>query len=686
MARRGTHPCCSRANRETTNPGPLPQPNGVPSGNPDSAQVRGAVRQRRPTWTKRCCSLRRITRFPRFCEWAAKAVAGSGSAPGSTRGHRHRHSRRHAREPSGARAGLIERGADARYLDTGHIVYAIGAARARALTSARESCTRGPMLRSLAMRAFRERLSAAAANPVWSLGARTRLLNRATGIAGRFAPQILANVDVLYLAGTAGRASQKLFWHDELFTLYLARLPRMSDVRAALLAGADGTPPLFYVLTRGSVALFGDGLIALRVPSMLGFLVATVCLYVFVSRRSGRVFGVFASVLPIASATYIYAYEARPYGIVLGCVGVAMVSWQAAAAGVRRAAAVPVLFASLAVAIAVHYWAVLLLIPLGVGELCRSWQRRSLDWPVWCALVGAVSPLIVFRSLIRAATVAVTNPFSQVSSRLVTEQSETVLASLAVPAIVAIVLLVIVGAAVRLDRSVADDGIDVEAPPVCEWLAMAALVALPVFGAAVGKFVTGALMPRYTLPWILGFSVLAAYTAAMSRHARIVGPVLMVVFVAWVAAKETASARLLTYAPPTITATNATVLADRSGTLPIVVTNAHVYLPLVEYAPPELVRRLVVLTPPARVDAVFGVPLGEIGLNVLATWMPLNIQDFDAFVLTNRRFLLYGPSSWMPDELLAAGAHLELRGEDHLAVPFAMSAPDCVFLYDVSFD
>jgi hypothetical protein len=363
-----------------------------------------------------------------------------------------------------------------------------------------------------------------------------------------------------------------------------------------------------------------------------------------------------------------------------------MVSWQTAAAGVRRTIAVPVLFASLAIATAVHYWAVLLLIPLGIGELCRSWQRRNLDWPVWCALVGALSPLIVFRSLIRAATVAVTGRFSQVSSRVVTEQYESMLAPLAVPAIVAIVLLVVVGTAVRLDRRVAVDGIELEAPPEYEWIAMAALLALPLFGAAVGQFGTGAFMPRYTLPWILGFSVLAASTAGVSRHARIVGPVLMAVFVAWVAAKETASARLLTYAPPTISAMNATVLADRSGMLPIVVTHSHVYLSLVEYAPPELAQRLVLLTQPARLEAVLGSPSGEIGLHGLATWMPLNIQDLDAFILTNRRFLLYGPSNWMGGELIAAGARLELRGEDHLAAPFAVSVPDCVFLYDVSFD
>jgi hypothetical protein len=92
------------------------------------------------------------------------------------------------------------------------------------------------------------------------------------------------------------------------------------------------------------------------------------------------------------------------------------------------------------------------------------------------------------------------------------------------------------------------------------------------------------------------------------------------------------------------------------------------------------------LTQPSRLDAQLGGPSGEAGLYGLAAWVPLKIQDFDVFVHAHRQFLLYGPPMWLAPELRAAGAHLELAGEDDVSAPLAMSAPSCVYLYRVTFD
>jgi hypothetical protein len=158
------------------------------------------------------------------------------------------------------------------------------------------------------------------------------------------------------------------------------------------------------------------------------------------------------------------------------------------------------------------------------------------------------------------------------------------------------------------------------------------------------------------------------------------------VFVGWVASKEAWSARLLPYPPPTIELTNAAVLAHADTTLPIAVTHGHTYLPLYEYAPPAIASRLVMLTQPSRLDTQLGGASGETGLQAVATWMPLQVLDFDAFVRTNRRFLLYGPPGWITSELREAGAHLELIGEEGPGGPFAMSTPGVLVLYAVTFE
>src|SRR5579875_327267 len=74
---------------------------------------------------------------------------------------------------------------------------------------------------------------------------------------------VLAAFSVFYFADVLLRASEKYFWCDELFTLYLCRASPAS-LWHALQVGMDSNPPLFYALTKASNAIFGEGLIGTR--------------------------------------------------------------------------------------------------------------------------------------------------------------------------------------------------------------------------------------------------------------------------------------------------------------------------------------------------------------------------------------------------------------------------------------
>ena len=140
-------------------------------------------------------------------------------------------------------------------------------------------------------------------------------------------------VSTVYFADLFLRASQKCFWFDELFTMYLCRLPNFKSTWTAVTHGADFNPPVFYLLTRGAQRLFGEGLIASRLPAMLGVWLFGVCLFVFVARRAGVVSGSIAGIFPFFTLIQFYAYEARAHGIVLGWCGLALVCWQRTAEG-----------------------------------------------------------------------------------------------------------------------------------------------------------------------------------------------------------------------------------------------------------------------------------------------------------------------------------------------------------------
>ena len=50
---------------------------------------------------------------------------------------------------------------------------------------------------------------------------------------------IVGAVSFLYLSVTCGLAHYKLFWNDELFTVYISRLPTVSDIWAILATGVE---------------------------------------------------------------------------------------------------------------------------------------------------------------------------------------------------------------------------------------------------------------------------------------------------------------------------------------------------------------------------------------------------------------------------------------------------------------
>ncbi len=172
---------------------------------------------------------------------------------------------------------------------------------------------------------------------------------------------------------------------------------------STLATGVEQTPLSFYVGTRASLEVLGDGGIAMRLPELLGFLLMSVCVFSFVERRTSPLYGLLAAVFPVATIAYGYAYEARAYGLVLGFSAAALLCWQVAAEGRHRRLAAAGTAVALAAAVGSHYYAVLILIPLLAGEAARATARRQVDWLVLASFCGALVPLAAFAPLIAEA-------------------------------------------------------------------------------------------------------------------------------------------------------------------------------------------------------------------------------------------------------------------------------------------
>lgn len=182
------------------------------------------------------------------------------------------------------------------------------------------------------------------------------------------------------------RASGKYFWYDELLTLYFARLPDLHSLWGALRSGIDSNPPGFDLLNRAVRAVFGEGLIAMRLPEMAAFWVMCLCLFKFVERRAGVLAGSIAMTLPMLSGAYYYAYEARPLILVAACAAVALLCWDNALEFRYHRRWLVGFSVSLFAALMLHCYAIMLVIPFGVTQLVRSFRDRRGNWPFWIAL------------------------------------------------------------------------------------------------------------------------------------------------------------------------------------------------------------------------------------------------------------------------------------------------------------
>jgi hypothetical protein len=471
---------------------------------------------------------------------------------------------------------------------------------------------------------------------------------------------LLAGMAAIYLAATCVLAARKPLWFDELFTWHISQVPSLPDLWHTLTQGFDPNPPLIYVLSRLAQAVLGAGPVALRMPAILGFGVLCGCLYYFVARRCPRSYAWLALLFPLTTGAHGFAYEARAYGSLLGCCGLALVSWQAATEGPYRRLALAGLALSLAAAISLHYYAVLLFLPFALGEGVRSWTRRAIDWPIWLALVLGAAPLPLLYPLITAARGNAATFWGQASWGAVADTYEFLLAPATVPLVAGLILL-----ALWRGESAANTTTDNPATiPLHERIAAVGLACLPVFGVLLGKLATGVYVERYGLAAIAGFSLLIAFVACRRAEGRpLLGGLLALLFFGWYLAMWQSEAGKLASRLPAIEEECRRLSEQGNDDQPIAVSHPHVFLQLMHYAPPELASRLRYVSSQSASIRFLGNDTNDRALQGLSGLTPLPVVDYEAFVLEQRCFLVYGTERWLTRALETDGATLEVMSE-----------------------
>jgi hypothetical protein len=188
-------------------------------------------------------------------------------------------------------------------------------------------------------------------------------------------------------------SSSRRLWFDEIYTAAVALQPTWIDVWKAYMAPVDLQSPLFYGLSRISWQLLGRNELALRMPEILGVLVFGWCMYLFIGKRLGPLFGLCAMILPLVTNVELCADQARPYGILLGACGLAMLAWRNAVENPKRRTSLVLFAGSLALVVACHGYAIVVILAFALAEFFRAWRSRRLDWRLWLCFLAVLVPL-----------------------------------------------------------------------------------------------------------------------------------------------------------------------------------------------------------------------------------------------------------------------------------------------------
>jgi len=474
----------------------------------------------------------------------------------------------------------------------------------------------------------------------------------------RLAYALMALATGLYAVTTVQAAIADPYWMDEVLAVWTARLPSVGAVWGALSKGAEFSPPLFHWLLHALVRIGLHGRLAMRAPSILAVYGVAWCAFVLVRRRRELGVAALAFTFVVSCGLVDYAVQARPYALVVLGFSLAVVVWHGFERRTRKGLAAAAIAGALALAVGLHFYAVVLAGTLGLVELAWSVKHRRLRWPVLAAIAAGGASILVWWPILQH--VSAFNHGDTAAPYYYAHPTPTKLAAVYVgvmaghTAILAspLLLLMVTGVAafvfsLRTRWRIGD--LDLVGVGAC-------LIPVVVYGFAVA--ISHTFNERYTIACALGLALVMARSAAALPQARWVAPALGMILLV-------GSLSPLRTQPLADDLRADAVLAERAPPgLPIVTGNGLRFLELSENTDPKTAARLVYLTAPDERE--LSDPTNEHQVERWKTIDPrLAVGPAAAFFATHHTVLLFRdpdaaaevPSLFDPD-----GATVEVVG------------------------
>ena len=348
--------------------------------------------------------------------------------------------------------------------------------------------------------------------------------------------------------------------------------------------------------------------------------------------------------------------------MVCGFAALAVLSWQRTQNSRARVWTV-VLGLTLAGAIAMHYYSVLLFGAFVIAELLRSQVKRSFRGPVWVAFLCGASPIIICIPLINAARNYSSHFWSKPSLGSLNSFVGSTFESVAFPLAAVIICACVVVLSSKSQTTTCDHG-TVPPVPVPDLALVVAWAAVPIPAIVLALAVTGAYTHRYVISATVALCILAAWLISRLFSQRVMPAVLAVIlFLAFFAVRDGRYARWpVSDRRPVAAFLEKTV----QGALPIAISDPQMFFELAHQASSELRPRLMYF-PDAKLAIQYTktdtVDRGIIGMSKIA---PLRVEALTDVLASKQTFVVYGfPGTfgWIVPELSARKVPMSVTGE-----------------------
>jgi hypothetical protein len=442
----------------------------------------------------------------------------------------------------------------------------------------------------------------------------------------------VAIVEALFHAVT------KALWFDEILTVLVSSQWHLTGMWDLLKHGVDGHPLGIYVVEHLIAKLGGNDRITYRLAPIAAFVCVMVCMHVFIRRRAGRFVALVA--VPALLLTNLYdpfAFEARPYGLMVACIAFAFLCYERANSWKWAA-----LFAlSLAAASSLHFYAAISFFPFALAEIVIVATVRRFRPQVWLAFLAGMLPYLAFWPILNAQRVFYGAHFWATPTfwRFAISMAELLRSGMGFSVAVFAAAIISLGYFAYSGKIGAGPsgafGTGFSLPDIA--LALGFL-AIPVVTFAAAKIGHGGYTSRYAITATLG--IVLALSIILSRLER---PVVMCVglFLLCMFVFQEAGAWSFAFAARGVKdpIQSPLQMAEKLN-IPLVVSDELEFLPIWYGADNEFRMHLVFLADAQEQYSVWGTDSATIQMQKLKDYFPVRVQSFSEFAQNNSRFLL----------------------------------------------